>query len=144
MTFRKIKYLLGLTKKIVAVKDRNGDYIIYDTYHKTATSHHIAGYVNKNLNLHEVNKRINIFYEESNLRYSDKIGKVKFEDFYVAKIFSISLNIVYDKLSKKETEPYYIVQAYLNNKILAKKDNGYLFDGKSVKSKYRIISLKIS
>jgi len=93
--------------------------------------------VNKNLNLHEVNKRINIFYDESNLRYSDKIGKVKFEDFYVAKIFSISLNIVYDKLSKNETEPYYIVQAYLNNKILAKKDNGYLFDGKSVKSKIK-------
>lgn len=137
MTFRKIKYLLGLTKRIVAVKDKNGDYIIYDSYHKTATSHHVAGYANKNLNLYEVNKRITIFHEEGNLKYSDKKGKVKFEDFYVAKIFSISLNIVYDNLSKNETEPYYIVQAYLNNKILAKKDNGYLFDGENIKEKIK-------
>lgn len=40
MTFRKIKFLLGLTKRIAFVKKRNGDYLVYDN-EKTYLKPHI-------------------------------------------------------------------------------------------------------
>lgn len=126
----KIKFFLGLTNRIVAIKCRNGDYIIYDNHNKILKAPYVTSEVDFDLRIfgQPLLDKIQI----GKIKYADRTGYVSPDEVYVAQLLSIPLNLVFkDCDSLKDKEAFFVKDAYFHT---AKKIKyGYIIDGKEIK-----------
>lgn len=130
MTFRKIKFLLGLTKRIAFVKKRNGDYLVYDNEKNLLKTTYLYSEFDENLFI--INMPIEIKTQKRKLKLGDKPGALHFSEYYVGTIFSTPLGKPIDFFDKNDIEAFYVADAYLNQ-YLNKSHGGFIVDGVTIK-----------
>lgn len=113
----KFKYLLGIVKRIIVVKQKNGDYMIYDSKYNILKATHIYDIVDDDLFL--INQPLDIDVQSARVTASDIKDAINMDDFYKTDIFSINLNSL-NKLSL-DSEAYYIASSYVKGDFKRKK-----------------------
>lgn len=128
MTFRYIKYKLGLISRIAVLKNKEGDYIIYDNINSLYKTEFLYDEFDEKLFING-DKPASIQKKKCTVGVNE--NSEKSDDFYLATLFSISLQL-FPNDSKDEMEAYLIKEAYLFSK-LKYKNNAYFISGENIK-----------
>lgn len=130
MLFRKIKFLLGLTKRIAFVKKRNGDYLVYDNEKSLLKTTYLYSEFDEDLYI--IDMPITIKTQKRRLKLGDKPGALHFSEYYVGIIFSTPIGKPIHFFDKEDIEAFYVADAYLNRRI-KKSHGGFIVDGVAIK-----------
>lgn len=111
------KYLLGMVKRIVVMKNEKGDYCIYDSDKDILNAVHIYDIVDDGMFL--IDQPLNEDVQSLRVTASDIEDAIKMNDFYKTDVFSI--NLISINKFPKDSEVYYIVMSYIKGQVKRKK-----------------------